>query len=130
MKPPRVKNLGRVAGLTVWQVNGELVRRTEIEFTMGGNEAAYPRMVPHGEIWIDDVLGPVDAMATCLHEIIELDLMSEGMSYGKAHEVAGKYESEFRREAAGRSGRMGSRFDAGRVGRAYKAFQGERAAWV
>jgi hypothetical protein len=116
-----------VAGLPVWQVDGELVRRSEIEFTMGGNAAAYPRMVPTGEIWIDDVLKPVDAMATCLHEIIELDLMNDGMSYGKAHGIAGKYETEFRKELASKRPAM---FDAKRVGKAYLTFQWEKGAWV
>jgi hypothetical protein len=106
VKPPRLRLLGRVAGLPVYLVNGERVRNElEIEFTSGGHGYVYPAFIPKGEVWLDDAIhGPIDLMATTYHEIIERDLMKppSSWSYGRAHDVASKLEIEFRRELAQR----------------------------
>ena len=98
MKPPRIRLLGYVTGLAVYLVDGERVRNElDIDFTCGGNEAVYPNYVPKGEIWIDDVLGPLDQTATILHEIVERNLMlGKGWSYERAHDAASSRERPFR----------------------------------
>jgi hypothetical protein len=121
----QLAQLGRVDRFDVYLVRGELLRNHyEIEFTMGGNDEAYPGLVPSGEIWIDDVLGPLDQMATTLHELIEWWLMKHRrMSYEAAHTVASRDERAFRHELeAGRP----RRFDAARVEAAYRAFVAEQ----
>ena len=102
LKPPRLRLMGYVTGLPVYLVSGEKVRNEiDIDFTQGGNEAAYPGYVPVDEIWIDDAMHALDRIATIFHEIIELNLVKYGgMDYDKAHEIACKREIEFRKELA------------------------------
>ena len=97
---PRLKSLGRCAGLSVYVVDGERVRNElDIDFTCGGNEAIYPTYVPRGEIWIDNVLRPLDATATCFHEIVERDLMMRlGWGYDRAHDAASECEMILRKD--------------------------------
>lgn len=100
---PRLKLLGFIDGLSIYLVSGEEVRTAllpvarDVDFTCGGNEAAYPGYVPKNEIWIDDGLRVLDRITTIFHEIIERNLMLyRGMDYDDAHETACWRESEFR----------------------------------
>jgi len=104
LEPPRLRLLGYVTGLPVYLVSGEQVRnRIDIDFTQGGNEAAYPGYVPPGEIWIDDAMHALDRIATIFHEIVERNLvLYGGINYDDAHDVACKREIEFRKELARR----------------------------
>ena len=118
---PYLRFLGRVAGLKVFLVSGVYIRNNlDIDFTCGGQEAVYPSYVPPGEVWLDDAAGPLDQTATALHEIVERDqMMRLGKNYDDGHEVASATERPFRRELAKRPPR---KFDARRVGIAYKAY--------
>lgn len=100
MKPPRLRLLGSVTGLTVYVVDGEHVRNElDIDFTCGGNEAVYPNYVPKGEIWLDNSLSALDRTATLLHEIVERNLMiDKGWSYDRAHDAASAAERPFRKD--------------------------------
>lgn len=102
LEPPRLRRLGYVTGLPVYLVSGEQVRnQIDIDFTQGGNEAAYPGYVPAGEIWIDDAMHSLDRIATIFHEIVERNLvLYGGINYDKAHDIACKREIEFRKELA------------------------------
>jgi len=102
LEPPRIRRLGYVTGLPVYLVSGEQIRnKIDIDFTQGGNEAAYPGYVPADEIWIDDAMHALDRIATVFHEIVERNLvLYGGMSYDKAHDIACKREIEFRKELA------------------------------
>jgi hypothetical protein len=102
LEPPRIRRLGYVTGLPVYLVSGEKVRNEiDLDFTQGGNEAAYPNYVPAGEIWIDDAMHVVDRIATIFHEIVERNLMIYGgMDYDDAHDTALEREREFRKELA------------------------------
>jgi hypothetical protein len=102
LEPPRLRRLGYVTGLPVYLVSGEQVRnQIDIDFTQGGNEAAYPGYVPAGEIWIDDAMHSLDRIATIFHEIVERNLvLYGGIDYDKAHDIACKREIEFRKELA------------------------------
>ena len=102
LEPPRIRRLGYVTGLPVYLVSGERVRNDiDIDFTQGGNEAAYPGYVPAGEIWIDDAMHSLDRIATIFHEIVERNLvLYGGIDYDKAHNIACKREIEFRKELA------------------------------
>ena len=98
--PPRLKRLGFINGLVIYLVSGEQVRnKTDIDFTAGGSEAAYPGYIPKNEIWLDDALHVLDRIATIFHEIVERNLMLYGgVHYEKAHDTACKREIEFRKE--------------------------------
>jgi hypothetical protein len=121
LQPPRLRYLGKVAGLSIYLVSGVTVRnQTDIDFTCGGNEAVYPSYVPPGEIWLDDAAGPLDRTATCLHEIVERDqMMRFGKDYDAGHEVASATERPFRRELAKNPPKA---FDPKRVAAAYRAY--------
>lgn len=102
LDPPRLRRLGYVTGLPVYLVSGEQVRnQIDIDFTQGGNSAAYPGYVPADEIWIDDAMHTLDRIATIFHEIVELNLvLYGGIDYDEAHDIACKREIEFRKELA------------------------------
>jgi hypothetical protein len=102
LRPPRLKLLGFINGLAIYLVSGEQVRnKTDIDFTAGGNEGAYPGYVPKNEIWLDDALHVLDRIATIFHEIVERNLMVYGgKDYDDAHEIACKREIAFREELA------------------------------
>lgn len=104
LKPPRLKRLGYINGLAIYLVSGEQVRNnTDIDFTAGGSEAAYPGYIPKNEIWLDDALHVLDRVATIFHEIVERNLMLYGgIDYDEAHDIACKRELEFRKELARR----------------------------
>jgi len=121
LQPPRLRYLGKVAGLSIYLVSGVAVRnQTDIDFTCGGNEAVYPSYVPPNEIWLDDAAGPLDRTATCLHEIVERDqMMRFGKDYDAGHEVASATERPFRRELAKNPPKA---FDPKRVAAAYRAY--------
>lgn len=100
IKPPRLKRLGFIDGLTIYLVSGEQVRNEiDLDFTAGGNSGAYPGYVPKNEIWLDDALHVLDRIATIFHEIVERNLMLyQGIGYDRAHDTACKREIEFRKE--------------------------------
>lgn len=122
MKPklPRLRLLGKIAGLSIYLVSGERVRDdVDIDFTLGGNEAVYT-YVPPGEIWIDDAAHVLDRTATALHELVERDLMlHHGMDYDRAHDAASARERSFRREFAHQHP---VKFDVRGVTAAYRAY--------
>jgi hypothetical protein len=124
-KLPRLRLLGKVAGLSIYLVSGERIRdEIDIDFTMGGNEAVYS-YVPTGEIWLDDAMHVLDRSATALHELVERDLMlHHGMDYDRAHDAASARERAFRKELAHQPPRT---FDARRVGVAYRAHLREQS---
>jgi hypothetical protein len=100
LEAPRIKRLGYVTGLPVYLVSGEKVRNEiDLDFTQGGNEAAYPGYVPATEIWIDDAMHVLDRIATVFHEIVERNLvLYGGVDYDDAHDIALEREKKFREE--------------------------------
>lgn len=127
MKAPYLKYLGTITGLPTYLVSGERVRDMfDIDFTMGGNEGAYPRYVPKREIWIDDGMHVLDRMATALHEVVERDLMvKRGYDYDRAHEIASKTEIPFRKDM---QKRRPTSFDIRRIEHWLAAFESKKSA--
>lgn len=121
LQSPRLRCLGRVAGLPIYLVSGEKVRNEiDIDFTQGGNDGVYPFYVSEGEIWIDDALHGLDRTATALHEMVERDLMvHHGMAYDPAHEIASSYERAFRKDLKRADVTM---FDLRRLEVAYRGY--------
>lgn len=87
-------------GITVWLVNGRLVRSAfDIEFTEGGHEHVY-EYVPRNELWIDDDIHDDERGFILFHELFERRLMASGINYDKAHKQASKRESYLRNHPA------------------------------
>jgi hypothetical protein len=78
--------------VSVWIVDGRLVRSVfDIDFTEGGHDYVY-EFVPQNEVWIDDDLEEIERPYVLLHELHERNLMAKGWNYEKAHEDSSKIE--------------------------------------
>ena len=84
------------SGLSVWIVNGRLVRSVfDDDFTEGGHDYVY-EFVHQNEVWIDNDLEEVERPYVLLHELHERNLMVKGWPYSKAHEDSSKIEYHYR----------------------------------
>ena len=78
--------------LSVWLVNGRLVRSLfKVDFTEGGHDLVY-RFIPKREIWLDNDVLAMERSCIILHELYERRLMSQGLSYFQAHRRASRLE--------------------------------------
>ncbi|MCX6003557.1 MAG: hypothetical protein NTX46_03920 [Chloroflexi bacterium] len=79
-------------GLSVWIVNGRMVRSVfDIDFTEGGHDYVY-EFVPENEVWIDDAIVEAERGYVLLHELHERNRMASGWSYNKAHAESSRLE--------------------------------------
>ena len=79
-------------GVSVWSVNGRLVRSVfDIDFTAGGHEHVY-EFVPAGEVWIDNDIMEKERGFVLLHELHERNRMAAGLSYNQAHAESSRLE--------------------------------------
>ncbi len=84
-------------GVSVWIVNGRLVRSVfDIDFTAGGHDHVY-EFVPENEVWIDDAIVESERGYILLHELHERNLMARGWTYDKAHADSSRLEYHCRR---------------------------------
>lgn len=76
-------------------VNGPAVRNClDVRFTGGGNHEAYPKLVPPGQIWVEDTGNLQDMAATAHHEEVESERMRKlHESYKQAHRHANRAEA-------------------------------------
>jgi len=83
-------------GVSVWLVDGKLVRTVfDVEFTEGGHDLIYD-FVPKNEVWIDNDVLEEERKFVILHETYERELMKKGMLYPLAHKKASKIEWQAR----------------------------------
>ncbi len=83
-------------GVSVWVVNGRLVRSVfDVDFTEGGHDHVY-EFVPENEVWIDDDLDDSERGFVLLHELHERNRMISGWPYSKAHEESSRIEHDCR----------------------------------
>jgi len=79
-------------GVSVWIVNGRLVRSVfDIDFTAGGHDHVY-EFVPYGEVWVDDAIEEKERGVVLLHELHERNRMAAGWPYSKAHAESSRIE--------------------------------------
>lgn len=79
-------------GVSVWIVNGRMVRSVfDIDYTEGGHDYVY-EFVPQNEIWIDDAIIEIERGYVLLHELHERNLMAKGWPYSKAHADSSRIE--------------------------------------
>jgi len=84
------------SGISVWIVNGRLVRSVfDIDFTAGGHDYVY-EFVPENEVWIDDDIEEDERGYILLHELHERNRMAAGWPYNKAHAESSRLESRCR----------------------------------
>jgi hypothetical protein len=78
--------------VSVWIVDGRLVRSVfDVDFTEGGHDYVY-EFVPQNEVWIDNDLEETERPYVLLHELHERNLMAKGWDYDRAHEDSSKVE--------------------------------------
>ena len=83
-------------GVSVWLVDGKLVRTIfDVEFTEGGHDLIYD-FVPKNEVWIDNDVEEEERKFVILHETYERELMKKGMLYPQAHKKASRVEWQAR----------------------------------
>jgi hypothetical protein len=86
------------SGISVWIVNGRLVRSVfDIDFTEGGHDHVY-EFVPRNEVWIDDDIEESECAYILLHELHERNRMSVGWTYEKAHADSSRLEYHCRHQ--------------------------------
>jgi hypothetical protein len=79
-------------GLTIWIVNGRLVRSVfDIDFTAGGHDHVY-EFIPENEVWVDDNIEEEERAYVLLHELHERNCMANGWPYSKAHAESSELE--------------------------------------
>jgi hypothetical protein len=79
-------------GLSVWVVNGRLVRSAfDVDFTEGGHDYVY-EFVPRNEVWIDDDIVENERGYVLLHELHERNRMAKGWPYNRAHAESSRLE--------------------------------------
>lgn len=79
-------------GVSVWVVNGRMVRSIyDIDYTEGGHDYVY-EFVPQNEVWIDDAIIEAERGYVLLHELHERNLMAQGWPYSKAHADSSRVE--------------------------------------
>lgn len=79
-------------GVSVWIVNGRLVRSVfDIDFTAGGHDHVY-EFVPEKEVWIDDAITEKERGFVLLHELHERNQMAQGVPYSQAHAASSRLE--------------------------------------
>jgi hypothetical protein len=82
--------------LSVWIVNGRLVRSVfDIDFTAGGHDYVY-EFVPENEVWIDDDIEEAERGYVLVHELHERNKMASGWDYDKAHADSSRLEYHLR----------------------------------
>ena len=82
----------RLGDAKVFLVDGEQVRNTlDIDFTLGSHYLV-DDYIPSGEIWIEKSLSENEKQRIIAHEIAEIEIMSEGVSYEEAHKKANESE--------------------------------------
>ncbi len=84
------------SGVSVWIVDGRLVRSVfDDDFTEGGHDHVY-EFVPQKEVWIDNDLEEAERPYVLFHELHERNLMAKGWTYDKAHEDSSRLEYHYR----------------------------------
>ena len=80
--------LGIRNGVSVWVVDGYMVRKTIFpDFGFSGNDQGY-HFIPSGEIWIDGQISAEETEYSIAEEMTERALMMTGKTYSESYIVA------------------------------------------
>lgn len=87
-------------GLEVVAVNGTHVRNNyDSDFVQGGNGFRY-KFCPQPHLWIEEAMPRAEWPFVLFHECVETELMRQGMSYDRAHNIAKRRENNYRRSGS------------------------------
>jgi hypothetical protein len=81
-------------------VDGEEVRKKEIDFCLAGNGFRFPGLIPQDEIWVEKVYkdDKLDLVSDLCHECVErLTMKFLGLTYDTAHDLANVAEKAVRK---------------------------------
>ena len=96
-KPPYVRKVDEIGGLQIWVVDGIYIRtHMDEEFTNFGQHYSFP-FIPQPELWIDQEANHDEQRFFIDHLLTEHTLMSRGMPYDLALEIANRVERAQRR---------------------------------
>ena len=100
MKKPYLKKGGKVAGFTIWIVDGKYVRcNIDEEFTNFGQHFRF-RFIPENEFWLDKEHGDGNEEKYFVeHMLAENRFMAAGMTWKRANEKADMIEKRERNKA-------------------------------
>ena len=92
--------------IKIYSVDGNDVRKIEVDWTTGGHYYRYPSFTPEDEIWVEKVANKEDLIESMIHELCErAEMKYLGYGYGPAHDAANILEAHLRahdpREMAG-----------------------------
>jgi hypothetical protein len=97
LKSPRIKLLKKIDGFSVYEVNGEEIRKSlNDQFTNFGQHYRFPKMIPLKEFWIDRQEGTNETPIFINHMLTEWRLMNAGLNYDTALTKADEVEKEER----------------------------------
>lgn len=101
------KKIGETkTGISVWIVDGKIVRSAYfVDFTEGGHDLVYS-FVPHKQVWLDNDLKPEERSFVLLHELYERSLMAKGLTYPQAHAHASRLEWNCRHDLEKLKGKL------------------------
>ena len=89
------KRIKLIRTMEIWQVHGPYIRSNlDIEFTNMGHHYIFPKLIPKGQIWLDEEHGPDEEEFFIRNMLVEYNLMKAGIPFDSAHDVA--IEEEFR----------------------------------
>jgi hypothetical protein len=94
----RIKLIEEKGNTKIYLVDGAKVRQNlDPSFCFGGHWLVY-NYVPKGEVWMDNATQEAEIKYIMVHELYELQLMSQGKDYNNAHDFANAAEKEARRK--------------------------------
>jgi len=98
VKSCRIRSLGSLPdGTKIVEVDGPCIRRSHVEFIQGGHGRVY-RWIGKNTILVERMRDRQDECAIALHEITEhQDMKYRGLKYERAHAIANRQETAFRR---------------------------------
>ena len=99
---PRLGLIHRIGPLSVYRVDGNMVRKTDTNFTDFGHHHSFPKLIPKNEMWMDKTENPKEDGYFITHMLKEHSLMDKGMPYDKALDAANKVEHRERNRMSGK----------------------------
>ena len=95
-KKPYLKNIGKISGFAVWQVDGKYVRENICEDFVNMGQHMLFKFMPKNEFWIAKEANSGEKNFYEHHLLIENRLMKKGLSYDRAWLVAAAAEKRER----------------------------------
>jgi len=97
MDKPYVKEIGKVKKFNIFSVDGKFVRN-EIDdsFHLAGHSLYY-NFIPEHEVWVEATTDKEEIKFLVAHELFERYLMSNGLDYDIAHNLANIVEAACRK---------------------------------